>query len=85
MLGDKVIVYSNHASLRDLLTKNDAKLRLIWWILLLQELDLKIRNKKVVENLVTDHLSWLPTVKVDFVLRETFTDEQLFSVNSSIP
>ena len=85
MLGDKVIVYSDHVALWDLLTKKNAKPRLIRWILFLQEFDLKIRDKKGVENLVTDHLSRLPTIKEDFVLRETFTDEQLFSTNSSIP
>ncbi|RVW25536.1 Retrovirus-related Pol polyprotein from transposon opus [Vitis vinifera] len=37
--------------------KQDAKARLIRWILLLQEFNLQIRDKKGVENVVADHLS----------------------------
>ncbi|KAL6340602.1 hypothetical protein AAG906_010510 [Vitis piasezkii] len=37
----------------------DAKARLIRWILLLQEFNLQIRDKKGVENVVADHLSRL--------------------------
>jgi hypothetical protein len=57
LVGAKVIVYIDHATLKYLLTKKDAKPGLIRWILLLQEFDLEIKDKKEVENSVTDHLS----------------------------
>ena len=57
LVGAKVIIYTNHAALKYLLTKKDAKPHLIRWILLLPEFDLKIKDKKAVENSVVDHLS----------------------------
>jgi hypothetical protein len=56
LVGAKVIVYTDHAALKYLLTKKDAKPQLIRWILLLQEFDLEIKDKKRVENSVADHL-----------------------------
>ncbi|XP_042380148.1 uncharacterized protein LOC121972562 [Zingiber officinale] len=50
-------VFSDHAALKYLLKKPDAKPRLIRWMLLLQEFDLGIRNRIGQENLVADHLS----------------------------
>nr|GEV29853.1 reverse transcriptase domain-containing protein [Tanacetum cinerariifolium] len=55
----KTIVYTDHSALKYLLDKQDAKLRLLWWILLLQEFDVIIRDKKGAKNLAADHLSRL--------------------------
>ena len=46
LILSKVIVYTDHSALRYLLTKSDVKPRLIRWILLLQEFDLEIQDKK---------------------------------------
>nr|GEW44967.1 reverse transcriptase domain-containing protein [Tanacetum cinerariifolium] len=55
----KTIVYKDHSALRYLFNKQDAKPRLLWWLLLFQEFTIEIRNKKGVENLAADHLSRL--------------------------
>ncbi|KAL6338009.1 hypothetical protein AAG906_007824 [Vitis piasezkii] len=59
LVGSFIIVFTDHSALKYLLTKQDAKARLIRWILLLQEFDLQIRDKKWVENVVANHLSRL--------------------------
>nr|GEU95195.1 reverse transcriptase domain-containing protein [Tanacetum cinerariifolium] len=55
----RTIVYTNHSVLKYLLAKQDAKPRLHRWILLLQEFDVIIRDKKRAKNLAADHLSRL--------------------------
>nr|GEW78706.1 reverse transcriptase domain-containing protein [Tanacetum cinerariifolium] len=55
----KTIVYTDHSDLKYLLAKQDTKPRLLRWILLLQEFDVIIRDKKGAENLADDHLSRL--------------------------
>jgi hypothetical protein len=82
LLGSKDIVYLDHAALRYLFSKKDAESHLIQWILLLQEVDIEIRDKKGSENVVADHLSRLT---VDFTeeatpISETFPDEQLMHI-----
>lgn len=54
------------------------KPRLIQWILLLHEFDLEIRNKKGTKNVVTDHLSWLTSLKKEeFPLDDYFPDDRI--------
>ncbi|RVW88702.1 Pro-Pol polyprotein [Vitis vinifera] len=52
LVGSFIIVFTDHSALKYLLTKQDAKARLIRWILLLQEFNLQIRDKKGVENVL---------------------------------
>ena len=86
LIGAKVIVFSYHATLRYLLTKKEAKPRLIRWILLLQEIDLEIRrDKRGSDNLVVDHLSRLIHVENTLPLHESFPEEQLFYISTRTP
>ncbi|KAM0989694.1 hypothetical protein PS2_013277 [Malus domestica] len=85
LLGTKVIVYSDHAALKYLLTKKEAKPRLIRWMLLLQEFNIEIRDKKGSENVVADHLSYLVHIEDSLPIIETFPDEQLLSLEVSEP
>lgn len=46
LVGAKIIIYTDHTAIRYLLGKKDAKPRLLRWILLLQEFNLEICDKK---------------------------------------
>ncbi|KAI5324228.1 hypothetical protein L3X38_033301 [Prunus dulcis] len=89
LVGAKIIVYTDHAALKYLLSKKDAKPRLIRWVLLLQEFDLEIQDKKGNENVVADHLSRLiipaATEANSLPLSESFPYEQLFAVKIDTP
>ena len=63
------------------MAKKDAKPRLIRWILLLQEFDFKIWNKKGVENVIADHLSCIPNSPCnDLPINDDFFDEKLLAI-----
>jgi len=57
LVGAKVIVYTDHATLKHSLIKKEAKPRLIRWILLLEKINLEIRDKEGAENCVAAHLA----------------------------
>ncbi|GKA58509.1 reverse transcriptase domain-containing protein [Tanacetum coccineum] len=56
------------------IAKQDAKPRLLWWILLLQEFDVIIRDKKKSENLAADHLSRLENPHQDDLEKKEITE-----------
>ncbi|CAN6718963.1 unnamed protein product [Malus baccata var. baccata] len=80
LIGTKVIVFTDHATLKYLFTKKEAKPRLIRWMLLLQEFDIEIKDKKGSDNVVADHLSRLVREEEPIPISEMFPDEQLLSI-----
>ncbi|CAN6716286.1 unnamed protein product [Malus baccata var. baccata] len=85
LIVTKVMVFTDHAALKYLFTKKEAKPRLIRWMLLLQEFDIEIKDKKGSDNVVADHLSRLVREEEVFPISETFPDEQLLSIQVSAP
>ena len=67
------------------MAKKDAKAQLIRWILLLQEFDLEIQDKKGIENVVVDHLSRIPNSPCnELPNNDNFPDEQLLDADWSL-
>ena len=78
-------MYIDHTAIRYLLSKKDAKARLIRWILLLQKFDLEIKNKKGTKNVVANHLSRLTDASSNEPsIEESFPDEQLMSLTKEL-
>ncbi|GJY03748.1 reverse transcriptase domain-containing protein [Tanacetum coccineum] len=82
----KTIVFMDHSAVQYLFTKQDAKPRLIRWILLLQEFDIEIHDKKGDENLAADHLSRLENPNLGKLtkakIRDLFPEERLMAISN---
>nr|GEZ37890.1 reverse transcriptase [Tanacetum cinerariifolium] len=93
MIMNKSIVLTDHSALKYLFSKKDAKVKLLRWVLLLQEFDFKVLDTKGAENLAADHLSILENPYENVLdpkdINETFPLETLsmvtFRGDSSAP
>ena len=75
-------MHTDHSTIKYLMKKNDAKMRLIRWVLLLQEFDLEIKYNKGTKNLVTDHLSRLEGPRDEVQINDNFPNEQLLAIKT---
>ncbi|XP_070035477.1 uncharacterized protein [Nicotiana tomentosiformis] len=84
LMGAKVIAHTDHAALCYLMNKKDSKSRLMRWVLLLQEFDIDIQDRKDSENQVADHLSPLEEEGRQYdglKINDSFPDEQLLAIS----
>ncbi|GKA54049.1 reverse transcriptase domain-containing protein [Tanacetum coccineum] len=84
LILSKTIVHTDHSALKHLFKKQDAKPRLIRWILLLQEFNIEIKDRKGIENVAADHLSRIKNDESsdDSEVDDNFPGETLMEINT---
>ena len=66
LIGSHMIVYTDHSTLKHLLSKKDSKPRIMRWILFLQEFVVRLKIRKVIRTL-------LLTISIGFSMVESIT------------
>ncbi|GJX68212.1 reverse transcriptase domain-containing protein [Tanacetum coccineum] len=88
LILSKTVVYTDHSALKYLFSKQDAKPRLIRWVLLLQRFNIEIKDKKGAENLAVDHLSRLENPNIGELaeeeIKDKFPDEHLMILKAKL-
>ncbi|GJX76360.1 putative nucleotidyltransferase, ribonuclease H [Tanacetum coccineum] len=89
LVMSKTIVYTDHSALKYLFSKQDAKPRLIRWVLLPKEFTIVIKDKKGNENLAADQLSRLENPELEELdkeaIRDSFPDKHLMAIHVKEP
>ncbi len=80
IIGYQVFVYIDHSAIRYLANKPITNGRVTWWLFLLQEFDITIKDRPAKENLVADFLSQILKVNDPLAVDDQFPDEHMFSV-----
>ena len=65
IVDSKVTIHTDYVAIKYLMEKKDAKPRIIRWVLILQEFDLHIVDRKGAENPIAGNLSRLENITYD--------------------